>query len=205
MHDGASARPNLDALDEFVLGEVRRHLEELVFERPRRGNGIVLLHRENNVGLASAPLATSAYTTAAAAIVLIMLLLWLTRHYSRGPDAIRIRRRSNQRSCRELRRFARALPAALARSAALARHFPAGAARFAETDRDRLLAARDSLARTARTQLAAFALAHRPLHLLLRLLAVLRHAGPPRRLRLASDVPFSCADRRAVFLHRRDD
>src|SRR5205823_7539004 len=134
-------------------------------------------------------LATSAYTTAAAAIVLIMLLLWLTRHYSRGPDAIRIRRRSNQRSCRELRRFARALPAALARSAALARHFPAGAARFAETDRDRLLAARDSLARTARTQLAAFALVHRPLHLLLRLLAVLRHAAPPRRLRLASDVP----------------
>src|SRR5207249_3935975 len=88
--------------------------------------------------------ATSAYTTAAAAIVLIMLLLWLTRHYSRGPDAIRIRRRSNQRSCRELRRFARALPAALAlaRSAALARHFPAGAARFAETDRGRVEARR---------------------------------------------------------------
>src|SRR5919198_1902073 len=63
-------------------------------------------------------------------------------------------------------------------AAAFGGDFSARAARFAQADRDRLLAARDPLARAARAQRAVLAFVHRALDFLLRLPAVLRHATP---------------------------
>src|ERR1700716_3042846 len=63
----------------------------------------------------------------------------------------------------------------LARGFLLAWDFRAGAARLRQADRDRLLAAFDLLARAPALQLAALSLVHRPLDLLLRLLAVPGH------------------------------
>src|SRR5262249_18071678 len=74
---------------------------------------------------------------------------------------------------RVYRRFLALAPALLAWDLGPARP------RRAQADRDRLLAARDLLARAARSQRAALALAHSALDLLLRRLPVLRHVVPP--------------------------
>ena len=52
---GAGAGPDLEGLQPPVLGQVRRDLEELVVERAARRDRIVLLHREDRVGLAHHP------------------------------------------------------------------------------------------------------------------------------------------------------
>src|SRR5579871_6351788 len=65
---------------------------------------------------------------------------------------------------------------ALLAALAFARHLAAGAPRFAEADRDGLFPARHLLARASRSQRAVLAFVHRPFDLLLRFLAVLRHA-----------------------------
>src|SRR5262245_38335246 len=72
---------------------------------------------------------------------------------------------------RALKVYGLALFAALA----LARNLASSTPRLAETNRDRLFAAGDLLARAARPERAAFALMHRPLHFALSLLAVFRH------------------------------
>ena len=55
MHDGASAGPHFNGLHPLVFRQVRRNLEELVVDGAARRDGIVLLHRENRVGLAHLP------------------------------------------------------------------------------------------------------------------------------------------------------
>src|SRR5581483_12342461 len=102
-----------------------------------------------------------------------------------------------------------ALAAAFARAAlALAGHLAAGAARLAQADGNRLLAARDALAGAARSQLAAFALVHRALHFLLRFPAVFRHAHlraglEPEYRRRRPERPLSVQRLRRALNQRR--
>ena len=55
MHDFARARLELDRLHPLVLGEVRRHLEVLVFDRARRRHRELVGHGHDGVGRAHRP------------------------------------------------------------------------------------------------------------------------------------------------------
>jgi hypothetical protein len=81
-------------------------------------------------------------------------------------------------------------PAAALATAALARHFPAFAPRLTQSDRDRLLAARHFLSRSARAQRSALPFMHCAPDLARRCPAVLRHfVSHLRNLKVQGSCP----------------